>query len=105
MRPASAAEAQQVVKLLVAEQVQFAIRSGGHSPSPGASNINNGALIDLGALTEVSYDASSGTATVGAGNRWGAVYDVLDTYNVTAVGGRDLSIGVGGFLLQSRSNS
>lgn len=84
------------------EEVPFAIRSGGHSPSPGAANINDGVLIDLAGLTEVTYDTTSGTVTVGAGNKWGAVYKALDAYNVTAVGARDLDVGVGGFLLQSK---
>ncbi|KAF4616259.1 hypothetical protein G7Y89_g15147 [Cudoniella acicularis] len=70
-------------------------------PSPGAANINNGVLIDLANLNEIYYDAASGTVTVGTGNRWNAVYTALDTYNVTAVGGRVLDVGVGGFLLQS----
>lgn len=90
------------MKLLVKEKVPFAIRSGGHSPSPGAANIDNGVLIDLAALNEVSYDAASNTVKVGAGNTWGTVYNALNTYNVTAVGARDLNVGVGGFLLQSR---
>ena len=85
------------------KQVQFAIRSGGHSPSPLAANINNGVLIDLANLNKVDYHAASGTVTVGAGNRWRAVYTALDPYNVTAVGGRVLDVGVGGFLLQSNT--
>ena len=101
MQPTTAEEVQQIVELLVPNEVPFAIRSGGHSPSPGAANINNGVLIDLAALNEITYDASSGTVTVGAGNKWGDVYKALDPYKVTAVGARDLDVGVGGFLLQS----
>lgn len=103
MLPNRATDIQKIVKLLVSEQAQFAIRSGGHSPSPGAANINEGVLIDLVNLNEVSYDASSSTVKVGAGNRWKAVYTALDPYNVTVVGGRVLDVGVGGFLLQSNT--
>ncbi|KAH6655956.1 putative FAD-binding oxidoreductase [Truncatella angustata] len=99
--PASAAEVQKIVELLVGEQVQFAIRSGGHSPSPGAANIDNGVLIDLADLNGITYDAASSTVVVGTGNRWNAVYTALDPYNVTVVGGRVVDVGVGGFLLQS----
>ncbi|ETS76483.1 hypothetical protein PFICI_11870 [Pestalotiopsis fici W106-1] len=101
VQPASEEDVQTVVDLLVSEQVPFAIRSGGHSPSPGAANIDNGVLIDTSSLTHVTYDATTSTVTVGSGNRWGDVYNALDEYNVTAVGGRVLDVGVSGFLLQS----
>lgn len=102
VQPTSAADVQQIVKLLVNGDVPFAIRSGGHSPSPGAANINDGILIDMAALNKVTYNPESSTATVGTGNTWGTVYTTLDKYNVTVVGGRDLNVGVGGLLLQSK---
>ena len=70
-------------------------------PSPLAANINNGVLIDMAKFNGVSYDAVRNEAKVGAGQRWGNVYDALDPYNVTVVGGRVLDVGVGGFILGS----
>ncbi|KAK4148766.1 hypothetical protein C8A00DRAFT_47468 [Chaetomidium leptoderma] len=102
VRPTTAAQVQQIDRSLVAHKVRFAIRSGGHSPSPRSANIDqDGVLIDLSGLNQVTYDAASGTARVGAGNTWRKVYNVLDAYNVTAVGGRVVDVGVGGFLLGS----
>ena len=68
-------------------------------PSPLAANINDGVLIDMAMFNEVSYDAANNEARVGAGQRWGNVYDALDAYNVTVVGGRVLDVGVGGLIL------
>ena len=68
-------------------------------PSPLGANINDGVLIDMAMMNEVSYDAEGETVKVGAGQRWRDVYHALDAYNVTVVGGRVLDVGVGGFML------
>jgi FAD/FMN-containing dehydrogenase len=47
----------------------------------------------------VTYDATTGTARVGGGNRWSAVLEALQPYNVTVVGGRIGHVGVGGYLV------
>lgn len=36
---------------------------------------------------------------MGSGLRWGEVYNQLDDFNVTVVGGRVLDVGVGGLIL------
>ena len=68
-------------------------------PSPLGGNINDGVLIDMAMMNEVSYDTEGQTVKVGAGQRWRDVYYALDAYNVTVVGGRVLDVGVGGFML------
>jgi hypothetical protein len=78
---------------------QFAIRSGGHSGVPGASNLADGLVIDLGRLREVTLSADKQSVRAGAGNRWSDVYSRLDPYKVAVVGGRVASVGVGGLTL------
>ncbi|KAG8159952.1 hypothetical protein KVR01_010589 [Diaporthe batatas] len=99
VQPASVPDVQHVVRTLTQLQVQFAVRSGGHNPSPLAANINGGVLIDTSALNEVTYDSSSGTVRVGSGNTWGDVYSALDPLNVTVAGGRSVGVGVTGLTL------
>ncbi|KAL8776379.1 MAG: hypothetical protein Q9213_008295 [Squamulea squamosa] len=77
----------------------FAIRSGGHSPSPFAANIDNGVLIDMSSFNHTQYFPNRHVATVGAGGRWLGVYNELDRHNVTVVGGRVVDVGVGGLIL------
>ncbi|MCJ1247587.1 hypothetical protein MMC30_004802 [Trapelia coarctata] len=101
IQPVDTAELQQVVQILTRQHVPFAIRSGGHMPSPLAANTNDGVLIDMSKFNKVMYDAARNVATVGAGMKWGDVYNQLDLYNVTAVGGRVLDVGVGGLILGS----
>ncbi|KAI1347633.1 putative FAD-binding oxidoreductase [Xylaria sp. FL0043] len=82
---------QQAVTLLVQANVKFAIRSGGHCPSPGAANIDQGVLIDMSGFNNAEYDATNQVAVIGSGQTW-----------VTVVGGRVLDVGVGGLLLGNR---
>ncbi|PHH88229.1 hypothetical protein CDD83_7805 [Cordyceps sp. RAO-2017] len=97
--PESAAQVAELVGLLGARSVPFAVRSGGHSPNPLDAAINTGVLVSLSGLDAVSYDSSTGLAAVGPGARWEAVYSELDKYRVTVVGGRVVPVGVGGLVL------
>ena len=101
VQPQNVQEVQKTVRILTASNVNFAMRSGGHSPSPKAANINNGVLIDMSQFNQVQYDGANSLATIGSGQQWNNVYTTLDKYNVTAVGGRVLDVGVGGLILGS----
>ncbi|KAK4107070.1 FAD-binding domain-containing protein [Canariomyces notabilis] len=80
--------------------VPFAIRSGGHSPNRGDASIDDaGVLLSLHRLNHITYDAGTKLASTGPGARWDEVYTELDKYNVTVVGGRVMSVGVGGLAL------
>ncbi|KAG6853000.1 hypothetical protein C0991_007652 [Blastosporella zonata] len=50
-------------------------------------------------FSEVTYDAESQTAVIGAGLAWDKVYAALAPYGVNVVGGRVKGVGVAGFLL------
>ncbi|KAI1337847.1 FAD-binding domain-containing protein [Xylariaceae sp. FL0016] len=76
----------------------WAIRSGGHTVWPGASNIDDGVTIDLGLMNKTTYVPESKTAQIQAGSRWQQVYETLGAYGVTVPGGRTSTVGVGGFL-------
>ncbi|KAH8590934.1 hypothetical protein B0O99DRAFT_633873 [Bisporella sp. PMI_857] len=85
--------------MLVAANVSFAIRSGGHAPFLGAANINNGILIDMSKFNNLTYDEEKEVAVIGTGMRWGEVYEQLGQYHVAVVGGRVPGVGVGGLIL------
>ena len=76
----------------------IAVRSGGHGP-PGSNGIERGVTIDLSQMDTSSYDHESNVASIQPGARWRKVYADLQEYGVTVAGGRDGSVGVGGFLL------
>ena len=77
----------------------FAIRGGGHSDVPGASNSPGGITLDLVALSSITVSADRTTASIGPGLRWGQVYTALDPMGLTVVGGREFPVGVAGLTL------
>ncbi|PYI20388.1 FAD-binding domain-containing protein [Aspergillus violaceofuscus CBS 115571] len=101
VQPLSAQDVSVAVRTLAtstAAPCLFAVRSGGHTPTAGAANIEPGVTIDLSLMNRTTYDPSTGTASIQTGVHWGSVYDTLLKSNVTIAGGRVAPIGVGGFL-------
>ncbi|KAI1371493.1 FAD-binding domain-containing protein [Hypoxylon crocopeplum] len=99
IQPTSASEVAEIVTALAqATTCNFAIRGGGHTVWPGASNIKDGVTIDLGLMNKTTYVPETKTAQVQAGSRWREVYGSLEAYGVTVPGGRTSTVGVAGFL-------
>jgi hypothetical protein len=74
-QPKSTKDVSRGLKVLANKKCQFAIKSGGHNPNPGANNINGGVSIDLGLLNQISLAADRSYVSLGAGSTWGAAYD------------------------------
>ncbi|KAL1592034.1 hypothetical protein SLS60_011626 [Paraconiothyrium brasiliense] len=100
LKPNSAGEVQAIVNVLSSDPgVKFAIRSGGHTPNPHQSNVVDGVTIDLRSLNEIArVGGNSDVLSVGTGAKWGDVYDYLEKAGRAAVGSRESSVGVGGFI-------
>ncbi|KAF2477208.1 FAD-binding domain-containing protein [Lindgomyces ingoldianus] len=99
IRPETSTQVSQALKIVTFLRTPFAIRSGGHSPNPGWAGLQDGVLIDLTKLNKLSISKDYHTVSVGPGARWGEVYQYLDPYNVTVIGGRVPQVGVGGLML------
>ncbi|KAK8063020.1 hypothetical protein PG997_015117 [Apiospora hydei] len=95
--PTSAHAVSVTIKALSFFQVKFAVRSGGHSPNPGFSSVDDGGvLLDLSKLDRMTLSEDKTILSVGPGQRWGKVYSFLDTYGLSVIGGRIPNVGVGG---------
>ncbi|KAF7672480.1 fad binding domain-containing protein [Alternaria burnsii] len=103
VQPKTAKEVALAVKTLTAASLlkscKFAIRSAGHTPYAGASNIEHGVTLDLHYLNTVQYDAQNTLVKVGPAATWDDVYNVLEPLNVMTSGGRSSTVGVGGLTL------
>jgi FAD/FMN-containing dehydrogenase len=73
--------------------------SGGHASFAGASSIDEGITITMQRFNGVHVSSDMKSASIGSGLRWGEVYQALEPYNLTAIGGRVSDIGVGGLIL------
>jgi hypothetical protein len=83
----------------------FAIRSGGHSPVARSASIEDGVLIDMSRLSDVVPSEDGLSVTIGAGAKWGKVFEVLDTKHLAVAGGRNSAVGVGGLALGGKSST
>lgn len=86
------------------EPLHFAIRSGGHGLE-AVANIQNGIVLDLSDLSEVTVAEDEQTTVIGTGAHWGDVSSVLDQKNLAVAGGRNSNVGVGGLILGGKSTS
>lgn len=78
---------------------EFAVRGGGQNPLPKCANIEKpGVTLDLAHLNEVNV--KEGFVGVGAGARWGKVFDALDGTGLGVSGNRSSKAGIGGLALQ-----
>lgn len=99
VEPSSAAEVSQVLGILIDTWCHFAVKGGGHSRSPNDSNSVGGVTIDLGRISSVSVAADGTRASVGGGANTLQVYSALNPRNLSFVGGRVNTVGIGGFAL------
>ncbi len=74
------------------------MKSGGHTLNPGFSS-SSAIQIALYRFSDISYDPTSHTVTIGSGLIFDDVYAALAPYNITITGGRVSGVGVGGYLL------
>ncbi|KAL4961540.1 FAD-binding oxidoreductase [Aspergillus stella-maris] len=93
--PNSTAKVARGVQLFTRLNCQWATRGGGHSPIPGAANIDGGVLIGTNHLNTIEINHEEEYVRVGAGNRLGAVYDALDPHNLVSIVGRYADVGLG----------
>lgn len=88
MLPGNVDELGEVLQTVTRFNESFAVKSAGHNPNKYFNSIAGGPLVSTGHLTEVTYDSTTSTVRVGAGNKWEDVHTVLDPLGVTVVGGR-----------------
>ena len=97
--PKTTSAVSSVIKILTKQNAPFTVKSGGHSPFAGGSNVANGVTIDLLHLDAIKVSADRQTVSLGPGNRWINVTETLDPLGLAVVGGRDPNVGVSGLIL------
>ncbi|MFY2787155.1 FAD-binding oxidoreductase [Rhodococcus sp. MALMAid1271] len=95
--PVDTEETVAAVGTAVARGLRIAVRSGGHCVENFVDNASTQAIIDLGRLTTVEFDAENNAFSVGAGADLGTVYEQLYRgWGVSLPGGSCLGVGMGG---------
>lgn len=104
VQPTNREQVAAVVKILTRWHCQFSVKGGGHTPFAGAASINNGVTIDLAKLNTISVDKNVGLAHIGAGLKWGAIYEYLESNGMMVSGGRASQVGIGGLVVGGKSS-
>jgi len=88
------------LKIITILQATFSTRSGGHNANPGFSSIGqNGVVLDIGGINQISLSKDKSTVSFGAGSTWDRVYGAVGQSGLTVAGGRAAGVGVSGLLL------
>ncbi len=103
-RPAAIAQCATVGDVVAALEVArasdapLAIRAGGHSVA-GTSMCDDGLVIDVRGLNEISVDPDARTARTGAGATWAEFDAATQAHGLATTGGRVSTTGVAGLTL------
>ncbi|KAL0934487.1 FAD binding domain-containing protein [Colletotrichum truncatum] len=95
--PSNKTDVAAALRVLTGSWCNFAIKCGGHSRDPDFSNSVGGVTIDMRRLNSVEVATNGSFARIGGGAVTADVYSALDARNLSFVGGRVGSVGVGGF--------
>jgi FAD/FMN-containing dehydrogenase len=76
----------------------IAVRCGGHN-GPGLGSVDDGIVIDLRGLNEVTVDPEARTATVGGGTLFGELDAATHEHGLATPGGIISTTGAGGLIL------
>src|SRR5580765_524284 len=98
VRCAGAADVIVAVGFARSNDLPIAVRGGGHSIA-GFSTIDDGIVIDLSQMNDVSVDAIARRATIGGGAVWADVDGETQAHGLATTGGLVSSTGVAGFTL------
>src|SRR5689334_19640310 len=100
MPASSEDDAVEAVRVARGRGLRVSVRSGGHSWAAWGVR-RDAVLIDLGGLQEMTYDPSSGIATVSPAVQGGGQFaPFLESHGRMFPGGHCTTVGLGGFLLQ-----
>lgn len=98
MMPSDVADIQVALLWAQKHNIDLAIKGGGHSVA-GTSSSQDGLVIDLSRMKDVSVDPVAKTVTVQGGATWKEVDEAAAEHDLAAVGGTVNHTGVGGLTL------
>lgn len=93
--PTSTADVATGVAIFYDNDCHFSIRGGGHSAIRGAANIDDGILMSMRRVRDVTISQDQSHVVVGAGLTFGEIYTALERENLVVLGGRFGTVGTG----------
>ena len=84
------------VKFAAEQELPVYAQATGHG---NYARITSGVLIQTSRINQVAIDSGSRTATIGAGVRWGAVYEAAAEHGLVPITGSSPGVGAVGLIL------
>jgi FAD/FMN-containing dehydrogenase len=97
-RCSSPADVAAVIAFARDHDLRIAVRGGGHNGG-GLGSVDDGVVIDLSPLKEITVDPASGTVRVGGGALWGEVDAATQDHGLSVPAGIISTTGVAGLTL------
>ncbi|KAH9167785.1 FAD-binding domain-containing protein [Lactarius sanguifluus] len=98
VEPGSTQDLGLILQIVGKSRTPFGVKSGGHIGNRGFSS-TRGVQMSLARFNTFNVNTQAQTVELGPGLTWGDVYERLDPYGVTVIGGRYPGVGVGGLTL------
>jgi FAD/FMN-containing dehydrogenase len=98
VRAANVDDVARTVRFSASEGLPVAVRGGSHSVA-GFSTCDDGVVIDLGAMADVTVDPDARRARAGGGTTWATFDAATQAHGLATTGGLVSSTGLGGFAL------
>lgn len=97
-RPSGVADIMAAVRFARDHDIPLAVRGGGHSAA-GKSTLDDGIVLDMGAMRHVRVDPAAGFSHAAGGAQWQDYDHETQPFGVATPGGVISTTGVGGFTL------
>ncbi|OGM43868.1 FAD binding domain protein [Aspergillus bombycis] len=99
VQPSSTEDVSAILDVIITTSCRFAVKGGGHARDPDDSVSPGGVTIDMQKMRSVEVSPDQKTAKVGSGHVLLSLYQGLEKYNLTTLGGRVADVGLGGYAL------
>jgi FAD/FMN-containing dehydrogenase len=99
VQPTSTEDVSTILGHIKDTSCRFAVKGGGHARNPDDSVSAGGVTIDMQRMRSIEVSPSQRIVKLGSGHVLLSLYQGLEKYNLTSLGGRVADVGLGGFVL------
>jgi FAD/FMN-containing dehydrogenase len=97
--PITSEEVSGILQIIINESCNFAVKGGGHARYPDDSVSVGGVTIDMQKMKAIEISPDQSAVKLGSGHTLHSLYANLEKHNLTTIGGREGTVGLGGYVL------